>query len=343
MVMNLDMDWFNFFASCTSVDDTETVMKKIALALMAALSLAGVASAQPMHLEPSGALVFPLFDSRPQSATVINVTNTEEDRTVETNQFLAGDVRIHYVYYGKNADGSTVCLEFDRFEFLTPADTISVIASEHNPEGEVGFLTVTAQDPESGDPLDENFLIGSAYVANAGLDIMWCYTPYSFQTNGAISTPPPMNFDDSHYDSFPREIFIDSFFEEEAGVFENQLSLMSTSGQDYINEIDVFTYNNKEDRFSRTFKFVCHTTVALSEISSIVTNLGGDPNEFAKETGWMKLRGRTILDLAGNSISGSAIPAILGVFVQIVRSDFTAGHALHYNGSLNTRLPVDPS
>ncbi len=305
-------------------------MKKFALALTAALSLAGIASAQPLHLQPGSALIFPLFDSQPQSTTILNVTNTSEDRTVDpADGFRAGDVLLHYVYYGKLADGSSVCLEFDRFEFLTPADTLTVLASRHNPEGEVGFLTVTATDPETGIPIAFDNLIGSAYVANAALNVLWSYTPYAFEAT-TIVDDDVMTFDGTEYSAFPECIMIDSFFEEDAGVFDNKLTLMSTSGQDYINELDVFTWNNKEDRFSRTFKFVCHTTVALSEISSVVRSLGGDADEFAKETGWMKLQGRSVLDLSGNLTSLNA-PGILGVFVQIVRTDFTAGHALHYN------------
>ncbi len=315
-------------------------MKKFALALTAALSLAGIASAQPLHLQPGSALIYPLFDSQPQSATVLNVTNTNEDRTVNANGFRAGDILLHYVYYGKQADGSTVCLEFDRFELLTPADTLTVLASDHNPEGEVGFLTVTSQDPETGDAVPNfDFLIGSAYVANSAIDIMWSYTPYSFE-GGTNNNDGILDFDGTEYSEFPDTLFIDSFFEEDDGVFNNKVTLMSTSGQDYINELDVFTYNNKEDRFSRTFKFVCHTTVELSEITTVARNLNGDPNEFAKETGWVRFEGRNILDLAGNLVT--ADPAILGVIVQIVRTDFTAGHALHYTGSQSTELPVQP-
>jgi len=321
-----------------------------ALALATALSLSSVALAQPLHLQPGSVLIYPLFDSQPQSATIVNVTNTNEDRTACGNGFRQGDVTLHYVYYGQDPEGG-VCLEFDRFEDLTPADTLSVLASQHNPEGEIGYLTVVALDPESGDLIDFDFLIGSAYVANSALDIMWAYTPYAFEGLGSIDTDncgrdviarsgDPLLFDGSDYSAFPDMLFLDSFFEEQNGVFDNKLTLMSTSGQDYINEIDVLTWNNKEDKFSRTFKFVCHTTVELSEITTVARNLNGDPDEFAKETGWMKFDGRAVLDLAGNPVGALGTPALLGVFVQIVRVDFTAGHALHYTGTQNTAIPV---
>jgi len=335
-------------------------IRKLAMvALATSMGLGGAVLAEPDHLERASVMIYPLFDSRPQSATIINVTNTNQDRTdCNQNGFRAGDVLAHYVYYGQDADGG-ICLEFDRFEPLSPADTLSVLASDHNPEGEVGFLTVSANDPETGALIDFDFLLGSAYVANSALDIMWSYTPYAFDADAVNSSSNdacgrafirddaftgPLCFDELDYDSFPQTVWVDSFFEEMPGVFENKLTLMSTSGQDFINELDVFFFNNKEDKFSRTFKFVCHTTVSLSEISAVARNLNGDPDEFAKETGWVELTGRAVLDLSGNpaSLPKDDVPAILGVFVQIVRNDFTAGHALHFDDeNVSTQIPIN--
>ena len=336
-------------------------MKKViggAIAGAFALGLASVASAQPLHNQPASLLAFPLFDSQPATATIINVTNTNSDRTVcaDNDNLRVGDVRLHYVYYGAqmadlDAGIATPWLEFDRFEDLTPADTLTVLASQHNPEGEIGFLTVRAITPDTDEAIDFDYLIGSAYIANSNLDILWCYTPYAFQAepgSGGQSTcghdlvdGPGTIFDGSSYSQFPDKLYIDSFFEE-GNRFENQLTLMSTSGQDFINEVDFLFWNNKEDRFSRTFKFVCWTTVSLSDISSVVRNLNGDPNEFVVETGWASINGRRVLDLAGNPvIDGDFVegPALLGVFKQTIRVDFTAGHELHFTGTQNTSLP----
>ena len=83
------------------------------------LAVASVASAQPVHLQPGSALVFPLYDSSPGTGTVICVTNTN-DSNIYCNEtdFRRGDVVLHYVY----VDGET-CFEFDRYEFLTPGGT----------------------------------------------------------------------------------------------------------------------------------------------------------------------------------------------------------------------------
>jgi hypothetical protein len=340
--------------------ENPVMRKSIVAAAAAAMGILGAgvgASAQPLQNQPASVLVYPLFDSQPATSTIINVTNTNTDRSVcvDNDNLQVGDVRLHYVYYGAQmadleAGISAPWLEFDRFEDMTPGDTLSVLAAQHNPEGEIGFLTVKAITPDTDEAIDFDYLIGSAYIANSNLDIIWCYLPYSFQAegNGSQSTcghdlvdGPGTIFDGSSYSYFPDKLYVDSFFEE-GNRFENQLTLMSTSGQDFINEVDFLFWNNKEDRFSRTFKFVCWTTVSLSDISSVVRNLNGDPDEFVVETGWASIDGRRVLDLAGNVVDDGDFqygPALLGVFKQTIRVDFTAGHELHFDGTQNTSLP----
>ena len=75
-----------------------------------------------------------------------------------------------------------------------------------------------------------------------------------------------------------------------------------------------------------------------SEISQVVTDLNGDEEEMGHppvQTGWAEIAGNRILDLAGNPVD-SLVPPLLGVFAQfITSSDFAAGHALHYTGTLD--------
>ena len=334
--------------------------KSIVAAAAAALGILGAgvgASAQPLQNQPASVLVYPLFDSQPATSTIINVTNTNTDRSVcvDNDNLQVGDVRLHYVYYGAQmadleAGIAAPWLEFDRFEDLTPGDTLSVLASQHNPEGEIGFLTVKSLTPDTDEALDFDYLIGSAYIANSNLDIIWCYLPYSFQGEGNGSTStcghdlvdgPGTIFDGSSYSYFPDKLFIDSFFEE-GNRFENALTLMSTSGQDYINETDFLIWNNREERFSRTHKFVCWTSLPLSGVSQVVKNLGGDPDEFLVQTGWIRINGRRVLDLSGNPVTDGDFndgPALLGVYMQTVRTEFQSGHELHFDGSQNASLP----
>jgi len=323
------------------------------LAIVLAVTLVGSMSAmaQPKHLEPGSALVFPLFDSTPGAGTVICVTNVNDDRTYCGDTDLrAGDIMLHYQYIADET-----WFEFDRFEMLTPGDTLCVIADQHNPEGERGFLLVSAVNPNDMDTkVDFDYLIGSAIVVQSGLNFLWTYTPYAFEGNPG-SNPSAcsmdatdddndgaVDFDGTEYSMFPEDLFIDSFFEE-SGQFENSLTLLTTAGGDYIAHVDFLFWNNIEEKFSRTFEFTCWWTGALSDISSIVLDLGGDPEELGVsdvETGWASINGGRITDLAGNPVldasDAAAVPPLLGVFAQFITSqDFSAGHALHYRGTLD--------
>jgi len=325
-----------------------------ALAVMAALIFstgalaADVVSTGPLHLVPGSALVYPLFDSTVGAGTIICVTNTNTSRVYcEQTDYRAGDVLVHYQYIA----GDT-CFEFDRYELLTPGDTLCVIADKHNPEQGKGFLVVSAVEPASGEKVKFDYLIGSAIIVQSDLNFLWAYTPYVFRGLPGAAIPGDcvaattdidgdgaLDFDGREYDFFPAELFLDSFFEETEN-FTNQLTLLSTAGQDYINEMNILIWNNIEEKFSRTFKFVCWWAGSLSEISAIATSLGGDPEELGHppvETGWVSIAGNRILDLAGNPVEiGDGIPPVLGVFAQFISStDFAAGRALQYRGSID--------
>ena len=330
--------------------------KALSLAMLAVMVLAvsHVAMAQPAHLQPGSVLVFPLYDSSPGAGTVICVTNLN-DSTIycDETDYREGDIFVHYQYI----DGET-WNEFDRYEYLTPGDTLCVLADLHNPEQDKGFLVVSAVDPSNLDRLvDFDYLIGSTIVVQSGLNFLWSYTPYSFRGIGdssdacALDSPDADNGDDDgaidwdgqEYDVFPRELFIDSFFQETAS-FTNQLTLMTTAGRDYEAEIRYLFWNNIEEKFSRSDRITCWWQGALSEISAIVANLGGDDNELGQgaiETGWASITGDRIIDGAGNPVlmdddSTQAIAPLLGVFAQfITASDFAAGHALHYRGTVD--------
>ena len=329
-----------------------SVKKVYGVAIMAALLLATVATAQPLHLQPGSALVYPLFDSSPGAGTIICVTNVNTTNVYcEGSDYRSGDILVHYQYVAGDD-----CLEFDRYEFLTPGDTLCVLADLHNPEQDKGFLVIAAADPETYEKIDFDYLIGSAILVQSDLNFLWAYTPYAFLGEADEEDPDAdedvcaedrdrtdkdndsaMDFDGKEYSTFPEVLYIDSFFEERNN-FTNQLTLMSTAGQDYINEVNFWFWNNIEVKFSRTLKFVCWWSGTLAEISQVVTSLNGDEEEMGHppvQTGWAQIEGNRILDLAGNPVD-TLVPPLLGVFAQfITSSDFASGHALHYSGSID--------
>ncbi|MBI1853083.1 MAG: hypothetical protein HYR85_22325 [Planctomycetes bacterium] len=297
------------------------------------------ALAQPVHAQPGSIMIYPLFDSSPGRGTLITVTNINESRLTcqqnGPNGFRQGDVRIHYTYI--NGEDWN---EFDTDEDLTPGDTLTVFADQHNPEQEMGFLWVEARDPESGEAIDFDYLIGSAIIVDTGVDFLWSYTPYAFRGLPAGDPGPDVDgcgreltdldadqcadFDGAEYDYFPDVLYIDNFFGESA-TFSNELTLMSASFDPNSSvSVRLGIWNNNETRFSRSFTFQCWTRIALSDVTNVVlaTNLrGADELPFNAgfiQTGWVSI---------------DAEAPLLGVFMhKIVGQSFAAGHELHYTG-----------
>ena len=262
---------------------------------------------------------------------------------------------LHYQY----VDGTT-WLEFDRFEIVPPGVPLTVLTDFHNPESEFGTLLVTAVrgfvDAGGGsfnDPIDFDHLVGSAVLVDAKLDHLVSYVPYGFAA--VVDSADPCfpesadddqdgaaDFDGIEFPKFPRELILESYFEER-GTVANSIALFSTAGRDFISEIELAFWNNDETLFLSTDEFNSFSLSSLSDLSPVVSDLGGDPEEFGPptfETGWAKVRGRRIVDLAGNPVldrqGGHAIPPLVGVFLQTLGdSDLTTGHTLQHRGELD--------
>jgi hypothetical protein len=328
------------------VFSARTVVVALIAAIFVGFGLGSTARAVP---EAGSVLFFPLYDSAPGSGTVIAVTNTFTSRRACSDNRLEGDVRLHYTYF----NGET-CREFDRYEYLTPGDTFTVLADEHNPEGDRGYLIVIAQSPVGG-LLNFNHLIGQAILVQAGLDVAWSYNAFAVKalagdaSNGCDRANPDdganggdddfrADFNGIEYEMLTAEVALPTFFEE-SDRFDNMLALMSTAG-DYRVETTVLMYNNVEDVYSRSFDFECWWAGSLSEITLAARNLGGDPEETGHntETGWVSIRGRRVRDGNGNIVNDREtgepiVPALVGVFMQrILGTDFASGDFLYGRG-----------
>jgi hypothetical protein len=312
-----------------------------------ALGFAGTASAQPVLDQPASALVYPLFDSTPNRGTLITVTNTlagglAGGNVTCGNGFRQGDVCLIYTYFGFD-QSRLFCREFNIPECLTPGDTLTVFADQHNPEMEIGWLWVEARDPETFEAIDFDYLIGSAIVVDTLTDFLFQYHPYGFRglpgeggdgedACGRLFTDLDedgrADFDGEEYDFWPRKLLLDEFFQE-GGVppFRNELTLASCDVDHRDRDdtsVSALIWNNREVRFSRSFSFECFFRAPLSSISNIARNLNGDPNELVSnagrvlQAGWLEL---------------TASDAILGVFFQRVNSTaFAAGRELQFTG-----------
>jgi len=322
----------------------------LVLAGLLVLVLASIAGAQPRQLQPGSVLVFPLIDNRPGHGTMVSVTNLlDDDRACPAGE-RRGDVVACFRY----VDGDTMHTEV-MMEWLVPGDTLSVLTDRVTGIG-AGYLVVVAYDPVNLEPMDFDFLMGSAVIAQAGPNFIFSYTPYAFEAlprrDGAdpcsrrstdVDGDGAIDFDGTEYSSFPKALVIESFIEER-GIFGNSLTLLTTAEPGHTAELEFVLRNNGgASRHEGFFEFDRWWTGTVSDISFVAQDLGGDRGELGfreVETGWMRLRGSRILDGSGNPVRTRrdriAIPPVLGVFSQYANETaFAGGHALQYVGSLD--------
>ena len=328
-------------------------MRLFALVALLIGSFVATVAAQPADLIPSSVLMFPTVDSRDGAGkgTIVSVTNINSSRIVSpTNNYRAGDVQLHYYYIEGLEPFNNV---FNRKEFLTPNDTLTVLAGDHDPEMELGYLLVVAEDPESEDAIKFNYLIGSEIVVDVSQNKLWAIPAIGFRAlvvqgstdnNGRLKTDANSNgsvdFDGTEYDLYPDELFISSFFEQSASM-QGELILVSGLGSYYRVNVNFLFYDNEEDVFSRDYPFTCWTSEKLENISAGTKSLGGSTSETA--SGWARINGDfAIHTLTGglwdNEADGTHYdPPIEGAFVQRVLPGpgFEFGHLLHHTGSQN--------
>ena len=307
------------------------------------------------EFEPGSALIFPLYDARDGgSITIHTVTNLNYSRVRADNTYLSGDVMLHYFYFS-----ATECLVFNRYEFLTPGDTLSVVASDHNPENDYGYMLVRAEDPETGLMIDFDYLIGDQVVVDPRGNYVWTIPAMGFRAltqerfdanvmipdqsgTGHAFTDIASNdgdedeecdFNGYEYAYFPDKLLISSFFEESAQI-STELILLTPLDPLAKITLSFWFFNNEETRFSRSFQFSCFWNGSLSEISNIVRNLEGDPDELPLplETGWAVIDGKRAT-LGSNIISND--PPVLGFQIQLFRGpggQIATARPLHHQG-----------
>lgn len=291
--------------------------------------------------KPASLLVFPEFDSRPLSTTVITVTNTNRDVTPAGNLF-AGTVDVEYVYIGKEgpAGQPLPCLETNFTRRLTPNDTLSVVAKAQNPNQQRGFLYVFAKDPVTGQAIVFNHLVGSAIILDDFAGAGYSFEPYAYYGIGAPGTTTDDDGDgvrdlnNLEYSCTPDVLLFPRFFGQSEGMppddklgppgfgYQSDLVLLNLSGgKDFDALVDYLVYNDNEEVFSAQSSFVCWQKRRLLEINSafshaFLASTNDNPNEVlgatSLETGWFRLDGR----IASSSAAVVQDPAILALLVE---------------------------
>ncbi len=287
----------------------------------------------PNRRQPGSVLLFPVQRSGDTFFTVVSVTNV--DTRPATPMTLGGSTLAHFEYANVTPNPADAfaplgCTVFDRVEFLTPADTLSVLTGCHNattPNGQEGYLVVSAQDPAAFDrPWSHNELIGSALILSAtrgmyAVNAIACRSPIA--KGGPTDVSPAdgrLDFDGVEYDQLPDRLYIDSFL----AVGRSELALVNLTGGPRDTNLVAFSiWNDAEMPLSATRAFNCWFSKPMHQVSPVfhADFLAGVPNDPAEldldcdglddaETGWAIIQSLGVLSPGGALVATDG--ALLG-------------------------------
>ncbi len=153
--------------------------------------------------KPGSVLVFPYYTSNLAGTndTRISMTNVRSPSTPKAYQAFAHVFLI---------DGAS-CLQTDFFVCLTPGATFTFTALSYDPEV-TGYVIAVAVDGATGLPVQNNVLIGNAFVNTA--DYFGNYGAESFAANSTNLfvdnvTTARLFFDGIGYDAVPKEFTVE--------------------------------------------------------------------------------------------------------------------------------------
>ncbi len=267
---------------------------------------------------PGSLLVFPEFDSRNGSSTLLTVTNTAP----------SGDpIAVEFVYIGRYdlQNHQLPCLEFNRTHTLTPNDTLSVITNFHNPNQGLGYVYVFAKNPTNGRAIVHNFLAGSSLVIDGRSGGSSSHSPEVFPGIGAEGTETDHDNDglrdlnNVEYGCSPAEILVPRFLGQGVSVASDLVLINLTGGSEFTASIDFLVYNDNEEVFSTQTSFQCWVKRPLLDISSVFSNsfllysTGNNPGEnVGVESGWFRMNG----GVANSSAASFVDPAFLALLIE---------------------------
>jgi hypothetical protein len=309
-----------------------------ALTALAGISMAGNAMADGRA--PGSLLLFPEFDNRMGTVTVLTVTNTAVD---------VGDVQVEFVYIGRyGQSGQDIdCAEFNRTEVLTDNDTITLLTSVHNPQQEQGFVYAFAREGVAN-PIVHNWLIGNVMTVDGLAAFEYSVNPVSYEGfAGDLNGNGLRDLDGAEYEESADEILVPRFLGQNE-LRKSELILIGlTGGARFDTTVDFLIYNDNEEVFSSEYTFQCWDRVLLEDISGIFDNAflknwtNHDPQELLGapdiETGWFRMDGA----LASSTSTTLTDPAVYGVLVEKIgnrgAADLPFESGLNDSGKLYAR------
>lgn len=276
---------------------------------------------------PGSLLLFPEFDNRDGAVTVLTVTN------VGVGQPGIDNVAVEFVYRARyDRFGNPVnCTEHNLTSLLTPGDTLTALTNFQNPNNDQGFVYAFAKDPQTGEPIVHNQLVGSLLVVNAFQSFEYSVNPFSFEGIGEAGESTDRDgdslrdLDGVEYSQVADEILVPRFLAQDKGSHSELILINLSGGSAFQATVEFLVYNDNEEAFSLEHEFRCWEKIPLATLSStfsqrflsMFTNQA--PNEIlgasGLESGWFRMNGGT-----ANSVNRTIEdPAILGVLIEGVR------------------------
>ncbi len=290
--------------------------------VVAGLLLAGLSSSALASngRNPGSLLLYPEFDNRVGTVTILTVTNVDVD---ENNDPI--DVEFVYVgrFNGSNSEDAG-CLEFNRTETLTPADTFTCLTNIHNPDQDQGYAFLYAKDADTGEAIKHNYLTGNVITVNGFAAFEFSVNPVGYIGLQADDGDGNLLLNNEEYSGTRSNVVIPRFLGQN-GIRQSGLVLIGlTGGPSYDTTVDFLIFNDNEQIFSSEYTFRCWERVFLSEISQIFMNdflanwTDDDPDEMKGmnmiETGWFTFSGH----VASNHNESIVDPSVYGVLIERV-------------------------
>jgi len=193
---------------------------------------------------PGSLLIFPQFDNRVDRITLVTMTNTNCDMSVDSQGHFVNRVDVHYNYVGKYGPGHVPlpCLESDRTIHLSPCDTFTMYTSFDNPQMEEGYIYAYAVSPTTGEAISYNFLIGQEIVfasfendEDAVNAIVFHAIPPYYQPTD-LDHDNIRDLDGVEYDQAPDQILIPRFLGQDPpgtdAIYRSQLYRLNVPAED---------------------------------------------------------------------------------------------------------------
>jgi hypothetical protein len=298
--------------------------------------------------KPASVLIYPVHRTGPQFYTILSVTNTNTEPSTPVS--IGGSTNAHFEYVNVIPGGDPFspqdCVVFDRVEYLTPADTLSVLTLCHNAtsvQGQRGYVVITAEDPTKfSTPWSHNWLIGSSLHLHAS-GSAFSTEAFSFTSPlvaGAPTDISPQNgkrdFNGNEYEQVPDVLYIETFIPTTT----EALSILNlTGGPLDRNTLHFTVWNNNEYPMSTTRTFNCWFDTDLTAISFLFSekflrSTPFDPRELDLNcdgrgdvmSGWARIQSIGVKTPGGTSITNDG--AFLGAMSSGFNCEFARGRLL---------------